>query len=202
MTIGNRIKRLRESKSLSQVEFAKQVGIGKQLLYKYENNIITNIPSDKVKMIATALGTSPAYIMGWDNITSNSPVSIPVLGYVRAGIPIEAVEQILDYEEISSELASTGEFFALSIKGDSMEPKMSAGDVVIVRKQETVENGEIAVVLINGNDATIKKFYRTENGIKLIATNPAYDPFFYTPEEVDALPVRVIGKVVELRAKF
>ena len=129
-------------------------------------------------------------------------VLIPVLGYVRAGVPIEAVEEILDYEEISQEQARAGEFFALKIKGDSMEPKISEGDVVIVRKQSTVENGELAVVLVNGDDATVKKFYRSNNGVKLVSTNPKYDPFFYTPTEVDSFPVSVIGRVVELRAKF
>lgn len=129
-------------------------------------------------------------------------VKIPVLGYVRAGIPIDAVEEILDYEEITEDMANTGTYFCLQIKGDSMEPKFSEGDVVVIRQQETVENGDIAVVLINGNDATIKKFYRTDAGIQLVATNPSYDPLFYTPKEVDSLPVSVIGKVVELRAKF
>ena len=129
-------------------------------------------------------------------------VKIPVLGYVRAGTPISAVEEILDYEEISEEISRQGEFFGLQIKGDSMEPKFSEGDVVIVQQQSTVENGDIAVVLVNGDDATVKKFYRSESGIKLISTNPAYDPFFFSPDEVNALPVQIIGKVVELRAKF
>lgn len=113
-----------------------------------------------------------------------------------------AIESIINYEEISQEQARTGEFFGLQIKGDSMEPRITDGDVVIVRKQETVENGEIAVVLINGDDATVKKFYKTDAGIKLVSTNPTYDPFFFTPDEVNTLPVSVIGKVVELRAKF
>ena len=129
-------------------------------------------------------------------------VMIPVLGYVRAGVPMTAVENIIDYEEISKEDAAKGEHFGLVIKGDSMEPRFAEGDVVIVRKQETVENGEIAVVLVNGDDATVKKFYRSDNGIKLVSTNPTYDPFFYTPDEVNSLPVQVIGRVVELRAKF
>ena len=127
---------------------------------------------------------------------------IPVLGYVRAGIPISAVEDIIDYEEISEDMSRQGEFFGLKVKGDSMEPKISDGDVVIVRQQTTVENGDTAVVLINGDDATIKKFYRTDTGIKLISTNPAYDPFYFSPSEVDSLRVQIIGKVVELRAKF
>lgn len=137
-----------------------------------------------------------------DNILKSKASVIPVLGYVRAGIPIEAVEEILDYEEISDEMARTGEHFALKIKGDSMEPRMREGDVVIVRKQSVVDNGDIAVVLVNGDDATVKKFFRYDNGISLISFNPNYDPFTYTSEQVNSLPVQVIGKVVELRAKF
>ena len=150
-------------------------------------------------------GTTVDYLLGVDNERTSGKstgVMIPVLGYVRAGVPIEAVEEILDYEEISIEMSRQGDYFGLQIKGDSMEPKFSDGDVVIVRKQSTVENGQIAVVLINGNDATVKKFYRTDNGIKLVSTNPTYDPFFFTPSEVNSLPVQVIGRVVELRAKF
>ena len=160
---------------------------------------------DNIEKLANYFGISKSdliEIKGNDTDDSIKAVQIPVLGYVKAGIPMTAIENIIDYEEISQEQARTGEFFGLQIKGDSMEPKISEGDVVIVRKQETVENGEIAVVLINGDDATVKKFYKTDAGIKLVSTNPTYDPFFYTPDEVNSLPVTIIGKVVELRAKF
>lgn len=161
---------------------------------------------DRIAALAQILKVSPIDIMGVtddDNYDDSiKSVQIPVLGRVKAGIPMTAIESIIDYEEISQKQAQTGEFFGLQIKGDSMEPKISEGDVVIVRKQETVENGEIAVVLINGDDATVKKFYKTDAGIKLVSTNPTYDPFFFTPDEVNTLPVIVIGKVVELRAKF
>lgn len=158
---------------------------------------------DKIELLANYFGIEKSdLIEEKKNSSAVKGIKIPVLGYVRAGIPIEAVENILDYEEISLDMASKGEHFALSIKGDSMEPKISEGDVVIVRKQDIVENGELAVVLVNGNDATVKKFYMNENGVSLISTNSAYDPFYYTKEQVDTLPVRVIGKVVELRAKF
>jgi repressor LexA len=158
---------------------------------------------DKIEILANYFGIEKSdLIEKRDNSTASKGVLIPVLGYVRAGIPIEAVEEILDYEEISKEDAAKGDHFGLVIKGDSMEPKFSEGDVVIVRKQETVENGEIAVVLINGDDATVKRFYLSDNGIKLVSTNPKYDPFFYTPEEVNSLPVQIIGRVIELRAKF
>lgn len=160
---------------------------------------------DNIEKLANYFGISKSdliEIKGSDTDESIKSVQIPVLSYVKAGIPMTAIENIIDYEEISQEQARTGEFFGLQIKGDSMEPRITEGDVVIVRKQETVENGEIAVVLINGDDATVKKFYKTDAGIKLVSTNPTYDPFFFTPDEVNSLPVSVIGKVVELRAKF
>lgn len=160
---------------------------------------------DKIEMLANYFNIQKSDLIeekSVDSLHHIKGVKIPVLGYVRAGIPISAVEEILDYEEISEEMSRQGQFFALKIKGDSMEPKFSEGDVVIVQQQSTVENGDIAVVLVNGGDATVKKFYRSDSGIKLISTNPAYDPFFFTPDEVNTLPVQIIGKVVELRAKF
>ena len=129
-------------------------------------------------------------------------VKIPVLGTVMAGIPLEAIEDIIDYEEISVEMARQGDYFALKVKGDSMEPKISAGDVVIVRKQDDVDSGDLAIVLVNGNEATIKKVMKFNGGINLVPNNPAYSVMTYTNEQIESLPVNVIGKVVELRAKF
>ena len=129
-------------------------------------------------------------------------ISINVLGRVAAGIPIEAVENIIDTEEISESLARTGEFFGLQISGDSMEPKISNGDVVIVRKQEDAENGDIIIALVNGDDATCKRLRKYRDGIELISSNPAYAPMFFSNEEIVEKPVQIIGKVVELRAKF
>lgn len=129
-------------------------------------------------------------------------IKIPVLGEVAAGVPISAVEDILDYEEISEDMARTGEFFGLRIKGDSMQPKMDDGDVVIVKQQSDVNSGDTAIVLVNGDSATCKKIQKHDNGITLISTNPIHPPRFFTIEEAQDLPVRIIGKVVELRAKF
>ncbi len=137
-----------------------------------------------------------------DEIYNSKSVKIPVLGTVVAGIPLEAVEDIIDYEEISVEMARQGEYFALQVKGDSMEPKISAGDVVIVRKQEDIDSGDIAIVLVNGDEATIKKVTKFKGGINLVPNNPAYEVMTYTNEQIESLPVNVIGKVVELRAKF
>ncbi|MDY2966346.1 MAG: S24 family peptidase, partial [Megasphaera massiliensis] len=117
--------------------------------------------------------------------------------------PIEAVEEILDYEEITPELAATGEFFALQVKGDSMEPTLRDGDVVIVKKQPTVDSGDIAIVLVNGNDATVKEIKESPAGITLIGHNAAiYTPQFYSNEDIKNLPVQVLGKVIEMRRKF
>lgn len=133
----------------------------------------------------------------------NKGIKIPVLGRVVAGIPLEATTEILDWEEITPEMASAGEYFALQIKGSSMMPRIQEGDVVIVKKQPSVESGEIAIVLINGDEATIKQVYVQENGIMLQAYNPTvYPAHFYNNEEIQKLPICVIGKVVELRGKF
>lgn len=202
MNINERRKQL----NLTLKEIADYVGVSEATVSRWESGNIANMRRDRIAALAQILKVSPIDIMGVtddDNYDDSiKSVQIPVLGRVKAGIPMTAIESIIDYEEISQEQARTGEFFGLQIKGDSMEPKISEGDVVIVRKQETVENGEIAVVLINGDDATVKKFYKTDAGIKLVSTNPTYDPFFFTPDEVNTLPVSVIGKVVELRAKF
>lgn len=210
MTIGEKIKSQREKLNMPQVELAEKVSISKQTLYKYENDIITNIPSDKIESIAFVLNVTPAYLMGWDENSSlqnnssknNKYIKIPVLGTVRAGYPTEAVENIIDYEEISESMARQGEYFALQVKGDSMLPKFSEGDVVIVKKQEDVDNGDIAIMLVNGDEATIKKVQKFENGINLIPSNPVYDVITYTKKEIMSLPVVCLGKVVELRAKF
>ena len=149
--------------------------------------------------------------MGWD--TNVAPirngmkqkrpgVTINVLGRVAAGAPIEAIEAIIDTEEITEEMAATGEFFGLQINGDSMEPKMSKGDVVIVRQQDDAESGDTVIVTVNGTDATCKRLRKYRDGIELISTNPSYGPMFFTNEDIENKPVKIIGKVVELRCKF
>lgn len=200
----NRLIELRQAKGFTMKETAVKLGMPYTTYVSYEKG--DREPNSEILIkLADFYNTTVDYILGVNDNPlheRSSGVIIPVLGYVKAGIPMTAIENIIDYEEISQEQARTGEFFGLQIKGDSMEPRITEGDVVIVRKQETVENGEIAVVLINGDDATVKKFYKTDAGIKLVSTNPTYDPFFFTPDEVNTLPVSVIGKVVELRAKF
>lgn len=126
---------------------------------------------------------------------------VPVLGRVAAGIPIEEITDIEDYEEISDAMAANGEYFALKIHGDSMEPRMCEGDVIIVRKQENVESGETAVVSVNGFEATCKKVCFTDDGVELVSMNAKYKPMVFTKEQAAGLPIKILGKVVEIRCK-
>ncbi len=127
---------------------------------------------------------------------------IPVLGYVKGGNPSTAYEEVIGYEEITEEMMHSGDYFGLIVKGDSMEPRFTEGDTVIVRKQSCADNGNIIVAMIGENDATIKKLILDGKGMILQPLNPAYKPKFFSKEDVRSLPVTVIGKVVELRAKF
>ena len=168
-----------------------------------------SLSADTLSKIASYFSVSVDYLLGNESAPDGPPAPsrpgskwIPVLGKVAAGTPIEAVEDILDYEEIDAKTAASGEHFALQIKGQSMEPRIKDGDVVIVRKQDGCDSGDVAVVLVNGDEATVKRIKKEPAGIMLIPSNPSYEPKFYSNDEILSLPVRIIGKVIELRAKF
>lgn len=206
MKIGDIIRNRRAELGLTLEEVGNAVGVGKSTVRKWESGLISNMRRDRIEALADVLHISPVMLItGQDaaaGTLSSRAALIPVLGRVVAGIPLEAVEEILDWEEIPQAMAETGAYFALQVKGDSMEPRMKEGDVVIVRQQEDVENGETAIVLVNGEEATVKRIKKVSGGIQLLPTNPAYDPLYYSAEEIETLPVRIIGKVVELRGKF
>jgi repressor LexA len=158
---------------------------------------------DKIELMANYFGISKADLVEKRNSTSTkSGVTINVLGRVAAGIPIDCVEEIIDTEEITQDMASTGEFFGLQIHGDSMEPRMKDGDVVIVRQQDDAETDNIVIAVVNGNEATCKRLKKYAEGIALISTNPSYEPMYFSNKEIAEKPVRIIGVVKELRAKF
>lgn len=203
-SIGERIKEARKSAGLTQLELAKKTELSRSYIGDIEKDRY-NPSVSTLQLIATATNTPLEDLLPSTKTVSPAGrgVRIPVLGRVVAGIPIEAVEEILDYEEITPELAASGEFFALKIRGHSMEPRMMEGDVVIVRRQDDVESGDIAIVLVNGNEATVKRVKKQEDGITLIATNTSvYEPHYYSNKEIEELPVRILGKVVELRGKL
>lgn len=196
------LKALRAKKGWTQRNVAEKLGIDRTTYAKYESG--ASEPSfDMLRKLTEIYEISTDVLLGWKNeVSSGSGKLIPVLGNVSAGIPIEAITDIIDYEEIDADKSSSGEYFGLRIRGSSMEPKMSDGDVVIVRKQNDAETGNIVVVSVNGENATVKKIKYERDGVALIPLNPAYDIQFYSADEVERLPVKVIGRVVELRAKF
>lgn len=130
-------------------------------------------------------------------------VRIPVTGMIHAGIPADAVEDIIDWEDITPDIARRGEIIALQVKGDCMEPKISDKDVVIVLQQSDCNSGDTVVAMVNSEEAMLRVLKKFEDGsINLVPTNPSYPVERFSPDEVQKLPVRIIGKVIELRAKF
>lgn len=197
--MNNNIKMVRKKSGLSQKEFAAILNVHQTAVSQWETGRTT--PDIEIlSRMANLFNTTIDEITG--NTNARKGKQIPVYGKVAAGIPLSAIEDIIDYEEIDEKTAANGEYIALQIKGDSMEPKISNGDVVIVRLQSDFNNGDTVVVTINGDEATCKKIKKTPEGVLLISTNSSYEPMFYSAKQVEELPVRVLGKVVELRAKF
>ncbi|MGF6376884.1 repressor LexA [Clostridiales Family XIII bacterium PM5-7] len=219
--IGERIRILRTGLNITQEELGNKVGVQRAAINKYEKGVVSNIKRDIQIKLADALCIDPATLFYDEEFMPElysvaleksipvidnrqlSAVRIPVLGRVQAGIPVDAIEEILDWEEITPAMAQNGTHFALQIKGDSMAPRITEGDVVIVRQQSDIECGDVAVIIVNGNDATIKEVKKyDEGGITLVPFNPSYPVKRYSEEDVKSLPVEILGKVIELRAKF
>ncbi len=211
--LSEKIKFLRKEKGLSLEQLAEMIGTSRQTVHRYETGVITNIPSEKVEAMAKALGTTPAKLMGWEdeddfatlNNISASPFSgvstksLPILGNVACGEPIFASEEKRHFVRAK---ASLGADFCLTAKGDSMiNARIFDGDLLFVRKQETVDDGEIAVVLID-DEATVKRVYfnRDDGILTLMPENPTYKPMRYTGRELDR--IRILGKVVSGQYKI
>lgn len=203
------IKNRRIELNMTQTDLAKLLGYAdKSMIAKIEKGAV-DLPQTKILAFANALHISPGDLMGLDGIKEDSPpttsskgVKIKVLGRVAAGIPIEAIEDIIDTEEITEEMARTGKFFGLQIKGDSMAPNICNGDIVIVRQQDDAENGDVVIATVNGNDAVCKRLRKYKEGIELLSNNPSYEPMEFSNNDIIETPVKILGKVVELRRKF
>ena len=207
-TISDRIKEGLQLRNMKQADLVSLTGIGKSSISTYISGEYE--PKQRnIYKIAKALNVNEAWLMGADVPMGRDIASVPkrgvtinVLGRVAAGIPIEAVTDIIDTEEITEEMARTGTFFGLKIHGDSMTPSICNGDIVIVRQQDDAENNEVIIATINGTDAVCKRLRKYRDGIELLSNNPTYEPLCFTNEEIVEKPVRIIGKVVELRRKF
>ena len=213
MDIGEKIHDLRKKHGLTLEEVGNTVGVGKSTVRKWEHGDIANMKRDKIAKLATALHTTPAYLMGWEKEARTEPTlesigavpynpthQIPVLGRISAGMPLLAEEHIEGY--ILTDLNGGGEYFALRVQGDSMNTrKINDEDIVIVRRQEEVQNGNIAVVMVGENDATIKQFFREGDTIMLVphSSNPEHTTQIYNCKDTN---IKILGKLVRSITDF
>lgn len=202
--LGKRIELERTRLGLNQIELARKLNLSSSAsISQYESG--DRMPSDDIKLkMAEIFDCSVDYLLGKTDSrkTTSSSAIVLVYGTIPAGIPMEMIEDIIDTEEIDADMLKGGkEYFGLKIKGNSMSPEYLDGDTIILEKLDDVENGTDAVVMVNGNDGTFKRVFKNENGIILQPLNPEYQPMIYTNEQIEKLPIKVIGKVVELRRK-
>lgn len=190
----------------TQLEIAKSIGVSPQTFNTWCKGIA--IPRmGKVQALADYFNINKSDLieekkLNIDTVPIESGYTIPVLGRVAAGYGKEAVEEVIGQIEISPAMASKGEFFGLLIKGDSMIPTLYDGDTVIVERTDDAESGDLVIALVNGSDATCKRLQKYSEGIALIPQNPVYEPLRFTESEIDTTPVKILGKVVEMRRKF
>lgn len=200
-------------------------GIDKSLLNKYIKGVAI-AKQDKIYILAKALNVSEGWLMGYDVDkdrdwiededystlmidngryieTEIKTIKIPVLGKVPAGTPIEAIQDVIGYENIPATMLNYGEnYFALKIDGNSMSPDYKNGDIIIVKQQEDCNSGDDCVVMVNGDDATFKRVIKQNNAIILKPLNNEYEPYYFTSKEIITKPVKIIGVAIEIRRKL
>ncbi len=199
----NRIKELRLKNNIKQAELAKAIKVSQAALSGYETEKY-EADLDTYRRIADYFGVNLGYLLGGDDRSANA-IRVPVYSKVPAGIPLEAIEDVVDWEELPQSMAKGGkEYFALRVSGDSMWPEYLDGDVVIVRRAETCNSGDVCVVYVNGFDATLKevKLDEIHGTLTIIPRNQSYPPRTFTRQEIQELPVTIAGVVVELRRKI
>ena len=213
-------ERLCKERGIKPAEVSRGTGISTSTLTSWKKGAYTP-KSNKLSLIAAFFGVSLDYLMG--RSTSQIPkvpewqdedeleaemddrpdsVWIPVLGRIAAGFPNVINEETLGFEPIDYNLAESGRFFALRIAGDSMEPEIKKGATAVVRCQQDVDNGDVCIVAINGDEATCKRMQKTDNGIMLVSTNPMYPPMYFSSKDCKEKPITIIGRVMEVRTKF
>ena len=207
--LANNLKFLRKKKKLTLDDLAEALGTSRQTIHRYENGIITNIPPEKVERLAEALGTTPSTLMGWgedrddlggyENILPMDMKRVPVLGEIACGQPIYATEEREEYVVANNDLSAD---FCLRAHGDSMiGARIYDGDIVFIRSQGSVNNGEIAAVII-GDEATLKRvyYYPTEEKLILSPENPRYAPLVYLGAELEN--IKILGKAVAFQSRI
>lgn len=226
-TFANRLKKALDYNNMRPIDLANKTKISKAQICNYLKGTY-KAKQDKLYIIAKALDVSEAWLMGYDvdmdrewfpdnkedltNITidntryietTTKTVKIPILGKVPAGVPIEAIEDIIGYEEIPASMLRDGNnYFSLKIDGDSMYPDYKTGDIIIIRQQNDCNSGDDCVVMVNGDDATFKRVVKQEKSIILKPLNNEYEPYYFDEYEIMTKPVKIIGVAVEVRRKL
>lgn len=222
---SDRLKKAMSDKQMKQVDLCNKTGIDKALISNYLSGKY-KAKQDKLHKLAIALDVSEGWLMGYDvdmdrkwfeekepseisidNAryieTTTKTIKIPVLGKVPAGVPIEAIQDILGYEEIPASMLKSGNnYFALKIDGDSMYPDYKTGDIIIIKQQSDCNSGDDCVVMVNGDDATFKRVIKQEKSIILKPLNNNYEPYYFDEYEILTKPVKIIGIAIEVRRKL
>lgn len=205
MEFKDKIKALRLELGATMDDIARAVGVSKPTVQRWESGEIENIRRDKIWRLAQALHTTPAYLMGWDDAVESAPSplpanvvplrpmkKIPLVGQIACGVPILAEQNIEDYIDLPGHIHAD---YALTCKGDSMiNAGIRDGDVVYIRQQPEVDNGQIAAVMVDEDEATLKRFYFDSDIITLVAENPRISPMVFSGSEISR--VRVLGLAV------
>lgn len=210
--VGQRLKQAREENHITLEDAGKKVDVHKSTVLRWENGETEKIKLPILETLAKYYGVNPVWLAGhdvpkYDTIKTdelgNPTTDIPLLGTVKAGYDYLAQENIIEKINVETSLVGDGsEYFALKVKGDSMSPIFIEGDIVIIKKQNDCENNEIAIIIVNGDEGTIKKVRKTEQGIILQPLNPAYAPLIFTNEEIKSMPITIVGIVKQLKREF
>lgn len=209
-TFANRLTYALMIRGIKPIELAEKTGIDKAKISSYMSGRY-KAKQDGLSIMSKVLNVSPVWLMGYDvpmenynTYTTASPQSalVFVYGTIPAGIPMECIEDIIDTEEISADMLKGGkQYFGLRVKGSSMEPEYLDGDTLILERVDDCESGDDCVVMVNGDDGTFKRVFKNENGVILQPLNPSFSPMSYTNEQIEKLPVKILGVVVEFRRK-
>lgn len=203
MSFSQRLKKAREARGMTLLELANKIERTEATVQRYESGNIKNLKNDTIEALAKALNVSPVYLMGWDdtpNITTvKELVEVPILGKIACGDPITAIENVLDFRTVPKDYLPKGELFFLEAIGKSMEPKIPDGSFVLCRRQEDVEHGEIAAVLVNNDEeTTLKKVIKQQGMIILQPLNEDFAPYIVTEDN----PARIVGKALKIEIEL
>lgn len=213
LTVNDRIKLRRKELNLDADYVAQKLGISRATYYRYESKDIEKVPISSLVPLAKVLETTPEYLMGWcndPNFVSKVEIKTRVEGVhvvpVYDSIPAnKLIDELTPYEQefISEKLSNLGVFFALKINDDSMSPLIQKEDIALAIFKNQVANNEIAVVTIGNKNATLRKIIYIKAGIIIYGTNTVNsNPIFYSKDEIATIPIKILGKVVEIRRKL